>query len=56
MRSEEENLSIVDDYLAKEVRLGRVMGPLEAQTVAHISQQVWSNPKEPSVGKMATDS
>ena len=36
MRSAEENLSIVDDYLAKEVTLGRVMGPMEAQTVAHI--------------------
>ena len=36
MRSAEENLCIVDDYLAKEVRLGRVMGPMEAQTVAHI--------------------
>ena len=54
MRSAEENLSIVDDYLAKEVRLGRVMGPIKAQTVAHI--QVWSYPEEPSAGKMATDS
>ena len=39
MRSALDNPSVVDEYLEREVRLGRVVGPLEAATMpsAHIS-------------------
>ena len=51
-----ENAEVVDEYLANELVLGRVIGPLEPALLPAVSgQSFWHDPKEPPARQVVID-